>query len=146
MEIKLTSLESEKCFYDALCNGLNWVCSGYNLEIEYDPAEYQIAKEYAEAHPLPYGYGAWLLSLNMPSGEVCFEDILVTMLILGYEISLKDVGYDGSFDSSISLKDVHERVQTIPAEHLLDMINEQGDGTTADITLQHVFFGKCIFG
>jgi hypothetical protein len=56
------------------------------------------------------------------------------------------VGYDGSFDSSISLKDVHERVQTIPTEHLLDMINEQGDGTTADITLQHVFFGKCIFG
>ena len=136
MEIKLTSLESEKCFYDALCNGLNWVCNGYNLEIDYNPDEYQIAKEYASAHPLPYE----------ACDVVCFEDILMAMLQLGYEISLKDVGYDGSFDSSISLKDVHERVQTIPTEHLLDMINEEGDGTTADITLQHVFFGRCIFG
>jgi hypothetical protein len=136
MEIKLTAQESEKCFYDALCNGLNWVCGGYNLEIDYNAEEYQIAKEYAEAHRLPY----------TACDVVCFEDILVTMLLLGCEIRLKDVGYDGSFDSSICLLDVHERVHTIPTEHLLDMINEQGDGTTADITLQHVFFGRCIFG
>ena len=44
MELKLTKGESLDMFYNALCNGLGYVCSGYCLRIDYNDKEYEKAR------------------------------------------------------------------------------------------------------
>jgi hypothetical protein len=52
---------------------------------------------------------------------------------------------EGMDKVSITLNDIHERVKSTPIRHLMDMINEQDDATTADIILQHTFYQDIIF-
>jgi hypothetical protein len=124
MELKLTTTESEKFFYNAMCNGLGFVLSVYDLELHYNADEYALARE----------------SLAIKDDVVCFEDVLMQMLRMGYKLTIKDIGCDGG------LEDVHSRVQMAPIKHLMDMANMRDDGDTADAILQHVFYGTYIFG
>lgn len=130
MEIKLTETESQDFFYNALCNGLGSVCSNYSLELTFEDDEYQMAKS----------------SLTFSDVRPCYEDVLMALLKMGYKITLKDIGYEGEHDSTIGLEEVRSRVQTVPVRHLIDMINGNDDGDTADTIIQHVFYGKDIFG
>lgn len=130
MEIKLSETESQDFFYNALCNGLGSVCSNYSLELTFEDDEYQMAKS----------------SLTFSDVRPCYEDVLMALLKMGYKITLKDIGYEGDHDSTIGLEEVHNRVQTVPVRHLIDMINGNDDGDTADTIIQHVFYGKDIFG
>lgn len=130
MEIKLSETESQDFFYNALCNGLGSVCSNYSLELTFEDDEYQMAKS----------------SLTFSDVKPCYEDILMALLKMGYKITLKDIGYEGDHDSTIGLEEVHNQVQTVPVRHLIDMINGNDDGDTADTIIQHVFYGKDIFG
>ena len=131
MNIKLTNEESLEYFYNSLCNaaGIDYM-SCYNLELQYNKEQYQQAKE----------------KLDNP----CYEDVLIQILKDGGWLRLQDLEdmslEDSNTTKTITLKDVHEKVQLTPFNHLSDMINENDDATTADVILQTVFYGEIIFG
>ena len=129
MKITLEKQESEEIFFNAMCNGLGYV-TGYGLELDYKEEEYAAAKA----------------AIKERGESPCIEDVLMEILKRGGGITLVDVELDGEYTSTITLKDVHERVAQTPAEHLLDMINENDDACTADVVLQTVFFQDIIFG
>lgn len=126
MEILLTKEESEQYFLNALCNGLGWVEASYGLSLEFDDNKYQEAK----------------LSLVSP----CYEDVLIQILKQGGTLTLKDDEGDGDDDSVVTIQDVWDRVQRTPIRHLMDMINGNDDGDTADVIIQQVFFEEVVFG
>lgn len=129
--ITLTPQLSEDLFYNALCNGLGYMCAGYGLAIDYSKKDYAAAK-------------AKLVDTSA-FGGVCYEDILLQILRDGNTISLVDE--EGGEDTvSITLADVHTRVQNTPVDYLLQMINEEDDAVTADVILQTVFLGEVIYG
>jgi hypothetical protein len=125
MEIKLTNVESEEYFYNSMCNGLNYI-SSYGLSLDYSSSEYKAAKA----------------KLDTP----CFEDVLMQILRDGGSITLIDEECDGEYTKSITMEDVHNRVQKTQLNHLMNMINEQDDAETADVILQTVFFEDIVFG
>jgi len=126
MEIKLTPKESEDYFYNALCNGLGYMI-GYGLSVDYDKKDYQNAKKSLGESP-------------------CYEDVLMEMLRKGGKLTLIDEECGGEYTRSITLKEIHERVQKTEHRFLLDMVNEEDDADTADQILQTVFFEEIIFG
>jgi hypothetical protein len=67
------------------------------------------------------------------------------ILRLGGKLVLVDEE-NGMGDKAITLKDVHTKVAKTPLRHLMDAINENDDGDTADCIIQTVFYGEVIFG
>lgn len=130
MKITLTPQESEKFFYNALCNGLSYI-RGYGLEMDYSAEEFKTAKKN-------------LYDKNEDKA-ICYEDILMQLLRDGGKLTLLDEEDDNT-EYSIILQDVHERVQNTPARHLIDMETENDDADTADAILQTVFLKEIIFG
>ena len=128
MEIKLTNKEAEEMFYNALCNGLGYVTSGYGLELKYSNKEYRQAKE----------------SIEKNGVAVCYEDVFMAMLRSGYKLSLHDE--EGEETYEIELKDVHERMEKVPVRNILNMIEENDDAEDADVVIQTVFLKEVIFG
>ena len=133
MEIMLTPQESEEYFYNALCNGLGYV-SSYGISLDYSDEDYADAKK--------------KLGVERPDFFPCFEDVLMEMLRMGYSLIMVDDEGDGDEEnnSTITLKDVHEKVSKAPVRHLMDMINENDDAETADVIIQQVFFNEIVFG
>ena len=129
MKIILEKQESEEIFFNAMCNGLGYV-TGYGLELDYKQEDYAAAKA----------------ALKEKGESPCIEDVLMEILKRGGGITLVDVECEGEYTSTVTLKDVHERVSQAPANHILDMINEEDDACTADVILQSVFFQDIIFG
>lgn len=125
IKLKLGKEISEEFFYNALCNGLPSMRS-YDLEFSYNSKEYIKSRD----------------KLNNP----CYEDVLMQMLKDGYKLTLIDNEYGGIYTKSISLDDVHKKVQKTDLLHIINMINEQDDAETADCILQTVFFDNIIFG
>ena len=132
MQIKLTAEESEEYFYNALCNGLGYTTSGYGLSLDYSDEDYADAKT--------------KLANDNPKSLACFEDVLMEMLRMGKTLTMVDDEGEGDNNSTITLKDVHERVSNAPSRHILDMFNENDDADTADVIIQQVFFNDIIFG
>jgi hypothetical protein len=129
-KITLTAELSEELFHNALCNGLGYI-SGYGLTVDYSKKDYAAAK-------------AKLVDTS-EFGGVCYEDVLLQILKDGSTISIVDE--EGVEDTvSITLADVHTRVQETPTDYLLQMINEEDDAVTADVILQTVFLGEVIYG
>lgn len=126
MKVILTPQESEELFETALCNGLGYIESGYDLELTYKKKDYNSARD----------------KLTSP----CYEDVLMQLLRDGKSLTLVDHGCEGEYTSTITLSDIHERVQTTNIRHLMDAINENGDAVTADVILQQVFYKETIFG
>jgi hypothetical protein len=126
MKIELTPQESETYFHTSLCNALSYVETGYGLELTYKESDYDAAK----------------LKVENP----CYEDVLMQILRDGGKLKLVDHECDGEFTKSITLADVHDRVQKTDHRHLLDMINEQDDAVTGDVIIQQVFYDEVIFG
>lgn len=131
MEIKLTKQESELYFYNALCNGLDYV-TGYGLTIDFKKTDYQKALDNFKK--------------TNPEERPCFEDVLMQILRDGKSITLIDEECDGEYTRTIKMKDVHDRVQKTKTNHLINMINEEDDAETADVIIQSVFFEDIIFG
>lgn len=125
MKILLTAQESEQIFYDSLCNGHQ--IAYYGLHLEYDDKEYDKAKK----------------RLVKKGESPCLEDVWMEILRGGGMLTLIDEENELE-PSVITLHDVHERVQETDASHLLDAINENGDGVTADVVLQTVFYREVI--
>lgn len=132
MEIILSNQEAEEYFYNALCNGLGYVCNSYELSLDLDMDEYKKAKDD-------------LSKQSPPNDTICYEDVMLQMLRNGNKLTLVDEG--GGDDSwSITLDDVHKRMNKVPPRHLMDMMNENDDGITADAIIQSVFMDEIIFG
>lgn len=130
MKILLEKQEAEEIFFNALCNGLGYMCSGYDLELDFVEADYKAAAA----------------KLKEAGASPCFEDVLMQILKDGGSLNLIDIGCEGEYSSAITLSDVHERVAKTPVNHLMDMINENDDACTADVVLQTVFLEDVIFG
>jgi hypothetical protein len=127
ISVKLTADESKEFFYNALCNGM-FLMGHYDLEWVVDDDNYETArKQLAEGQ------------------SVCYEDVIMKMLEMGYTISLKDCSGYG-YDATISLEDVINNVNLTPSRHLMDMVNEDDDAVTADAIIQSVFYKNIIFG
>lgn len=131
MEIKLTQQESEQLFHNSLCNALGYM-QGYGLGLEVDKEAYQTARAN--------------LQQKSPGEVICYEDVLLQVLKDGGSLTMIDHEGDGEYNSTVTLQDIHDRVQKTEARFLIDMINEQDDAETADVILQTVFFGEPIFG
>jgi len=127
MKIQLTTEESENIFLNSLCNGHQ--LADYGLQLDYDEKEYDKAKE----------------RLKAKGESPCVEDVWMEILRGGGSLTLVDEE-NGEEPQTITLKEVHERVQEAPVRHLLDAVNEQDDGDTADVILQSVFYQDVIFG
>jgi hypothetical protein len=135
LTISLTADLSEELFYNALCNALGYVCSGYGLRIDYKKSDYKNAKLKLATNTSDYS----------EFQAICYEDVLMQILRDGNEIALVDE--EGDEDTvTISLADVHARVQNAPTRHILDMINEEDDAETGDVILQTVFLGEIVYG
>jgi len=78
--------------------------------------------------------------------DICYEDVLMQMLKNGYKLTMVDVENEGDLTTSITLQDVHDKVQNTQLNHLHDMINGNDDAITADVILQTVFFDEIVFG
>lgn len=128
MKITLTKQEAEKFFYSALCNGLTQI-SYYDLELTCNPDHYNKAKT----------------MLQKTEYTVCYEDVYMEILKTGGKLKMID-HTNGEKPRLISMEDVHNRMNDVPARHLLDMAEEKGDSQTADAILQTVFYGDIIFG
>lgn len=129
MKIILEKQESEEIFFNAMCNGLGYV-TGYGLELDYKEKDYAAAAAAIKAKGV----------------SPCFEDVLLEILKRGGSLTLVDRECDGEYTSTITLKDVHERVAQTPLDHLMAMLKEEDDAITADVILQTVFFQDIIFG
>lgn len=131
MQIILTPEESEEYLHNALCNAVGTgYMDSYNIELQYNDKDYQQAKE----------------QLDNP----CYEDVLMQILKDGNWLRFQDLEDTSLEDSdttkTITLKDVHERVQLTPHGHLMNMVNGNDDAETADVILQTVFYKEIIFG
>jgi len=117
---------SEDIFFDSLANGLEYM-SGYGLKLEWDENEYKVAKE-------KLGKG------------ITFEDVLMEILKDGGTLTFIDIENDGEYTSTITIKDVWEKVKTAPYRNIINIIDGNDDVDDADAILQTVFFGEVIFG
>lgn len=131
MKIGLTHAESELYFHNALCNGLQELYH-YNLDIKYSNEEFKEAKKN-------------LISNGVAEAGVCYEDVLLEMLKMGFILTLVDVD-DNEDSRTITLKEVHDRVSLTPTRHLMNMINQEDDAITADVILQTVFLEDIVYG
>ena len=125
MIIKLTPQESEEYFYNALCNGLEYM-GGYGLRMDYSKEHYDQAK--------------------VKLIEPCYEDILMQILRDGNTFGFTDIEGEGSYNIQITLEDVHNKMSNVDPNRLLEMINGDDDAITADVILQTVFYDEVIFG
>jgi hypothetical protein len=126
MKVILTNEESENIFFNALCNG-----RGVNpsLFIDCNEEEYKLGKKHFQD----------------TNQSCCLEDVWMQVLRNGGTLTLVDTEHCEE-PSTITLQDVHAKVQDSPIEHLMDAINENDDAITADVILQSVFYGEVIFG
>ena len=127
MKIVLTKSESEKIFFDCLCN----ICSywnGYGLVIDYDASAYKLARE------------------KITPENRTFESVVMQILKDGGKLMVIDEENNGEYNREISLKDIHRLVSKTPVDNLLNIQTGNDDVNDADAVLQTVFFGEIIFG
>lgn len=127
MQVILEPRESEKIFYNSLCNGHGLAHCG--LSIDVSDSDYNRAKK----------------RLVKRGESICLEDVWMEVLRGGGKLTLVDQN-ECEDPVSITMPLVHERVQTAPIEHLMDALSGHDDGTTAEVILQQVFYQDVIFG
>lgn len=132
MKILLTKDESEAYFFNALCNGLGYVC-GYGVKLDYSDSDYKSSRER-------------LTTRNESSNSTCFEDVIMEILRGGGSITLVDIEGEGDMTRTITLADIHARVANSPLEALTEMAMQEDDANTADMIIQTVFFNEILFG
>lgn len=125
MKIRFDKKDAEQIFFDALCNGLDYV-SGYGMLMETNADDYLKAKD----------------SLDE---SACYEDILMQILRDGNKLTLVDYEDDEEL-YSITLKDVYKRMPNVPTDNILNIIAENDDANDADVVIQTIFFNEIIFG
>ena len=120
---------SEDIFSSSLANGVGYL-QGYGLELTWDDNEYKRAKDRVKGE----------------NGKAIIEDILMEILKDGGTLTFIDREGDGEYTSTITIKDVWEKVKTAPYRNIINIIDGNDDVDDADAILQTVFFGEVIFG
>jgi len=129
MQITFDNQEAEKLFYDAMCNGLSNI-NYWEFQLDYSDKEYEKAKKV----------------LQKANEGICYEDIFMQMLRMGYKLKFVDIGMDGSYSTELTLNMIHENMKYTPQQNLLNIISENDDSIDADAILQSVLFKDIIFG
>ena len=120
-----------KIIHDCLCDGLHYF-GGYGIDIGYDKEEYKKAKEQL---------------VSKEKTDVCFEDVIMRILINGGELKFTDVEGDGDNDSSLRLtEETYNKFRKIPNDRLLNVIKEEYDADDADVVVQTLVYGEILFG
>lgn len=132
MEIKLSNEESEKYFHSALCN-VGGTLRSLGLILDYSEKDYKSSRENLAK------------KLIEEDDVICQEDVWMQMLRDGKKLTLVDVENNGEMTRSFTLADVHERVNKMPQEHLIDFIQENDDATTAAVLLIQVVYDEQLF-
>lgn len=128
--LTLSKEKSEELFYNALCNGLNYFCSCAGFDWDINKTKYKEAKQ----------------KLIEKGIAPCLEDVIMEALRIGATLDFRDLECDGEFSKKVSISDIHNNVKLTPTDHLMDMVNENDDATTAYILIQAVMYdGKIIF-
>ena len=127
MKIQLEKQEALDIFHTSLCNvyGSGYF-NGYGLEFIWDDEAYAEAKK----------------KLTSP----CLEDVLLQIIKDGGTLGVVDHECDGEYNAHIDLKVLEDRMELVPPQNLLNIINEEDDIDDADILLQTLFYGEVIFG
>jgi len=145
ISVKLSKEKSEEYLHSAFCNGIQEL-SHYGLQFDYEDSDYEKAKKSLEWKIengiIPIGMTVY----GKEKPTICREDVWMEILRVGGKLKVIDTENDGEYTRSITLSDVHNRVQKTPFNHLNDMINESDDAVTADVIIQTVFFEDIIFG
>jgi hypothetical protein len=128
MKIQLTKQEAEKYFLNALCNGLSYFES-YGIELLINEDEYKKARETAK---------------DEDGGKASYEDVLLEMLRNGNTLLAED-SYMGK-THKLTLNKMYKQMDKVPANRILEMINQEDDADTADIILQVCFIGEHTYG
>lgn len=128
MKIKLTIRESEKIFFDSLCNGALGCLFNAGIELVIDNAKYDEAKKVLK---------------EKSTDLICIEDVYMQMLRMGYTLDFVDC--EGEYDAKVTLEKVHKRVSKIPTHDMLDIIEFNDDAMTAYRVLQTVLYEEIIF-
>lgn len=133
MKIQLTIEESEEFFYNALCNAVGTgYMEGYGLKLTADRSQYKDCRDH-------------LARIN-PDAEICYEDVLMQILRDGGTLTMEDVEGEGAYTSTITLADVHTRIEKTPVHCLINMHEGNDDAMDSDAILQTVFFEEIVFG
>jgi hypothetical protein len=130
MEIRLTNQEAENIFHTALCNGLSQL-GNYGLELVYSDKHYEEAKS--------------IIKKDKPNEMICYEDVLMKILKMGYQLTLKD-NEGGEDDVVFKIIDVYTGMKRVPHKQIIQMVDEEDDAYTADIILQYVILGDHVYG
>ena len=127
MRIQLEPQEAQDIFHTSLCNimGTGYF-NGYGLEFIWDEDEYKKAKE----------------KLQNP----CFEDVILQIIKDGGTLGVLDHECDGEYNAHINEAIILDRMDQVPPQRLLNIINEEDDAEDADVVLQTLLYGEVIFG
>jgi hypothetical protein len=127
MKIQLEKQEALDIFHTSLCNvyGSGYF-NGYGLEFIWDDDDYKKAKG----------------KLQNP----CFEDVLLQIIKDGGTLGVVDHECDGEYNAHINEAIILDRMYQVPAQRLLNIINEEDDIDDADAVLQTLLYGEVIFG
>ncbi len=127
MRIQLEKQEALDIFHTSLCNvyGTGYF-NGYGLEFIWDEDEYKKAKE----------------KLQSP----CFEDVILQIIKDGGTLGVLDHECDGEYNAHINEAIILDRMDQVPPQRLLNIINEEDDAEDADAVLQTLLYGEVIFG
>ena len=129
MEIKLNNEESERYFFDAMCNGMGYF-GGYGVRLDYKDSAGDKSRE--------------VLAEAAGDRTICREDVWMQILRNGDTLVFEDEEMEEKYN--VTLKDVHSKVQLTPPNHLMDMVNDRDDAITSDCILQTVIFGEVKYG
>ena len=127
MKIQLEKQEALDIFHTSLCNvyGTGYF-NGYGLEFIWDEDDYKKAKA----------------KLQSP----CFEDVILQIIKDGGTLGVLDHECDGEYNAHINEAIILDRMDQVPTQRLLNIINEEDDAEDADVVLQTLFYGEVIFG
>ena len=129
MKIILEKKESEELFHGALCS---IQLGHYGVSLDYNDKDGDAVRE------------QW--KKDTPDNTICREDVWMGILKNGGKLKFIDEEGDGAYTKEITIKDVHEKVQKTPINHLVDAIEERGDAISDDCILQTVIWDDIIFG
>ena len=127
MKIQLEKQEALDIFHTSLCNvyGTGYF-NGYGLEFIWDEDDYKKAKA----------------KLQSP----CFEDVILQIIKDGGTLGVLDHECDGEYNAHINEAIILDRMDQVPPQRLLNIINEEDDAEDADVVLQTLLYGEVIFG
>lgn len=130
VSIKLTEDFKKEIIFNSLCNGLGQL-QCYGLNLLWSDEDYTEAKK------------SYYQRTQKISGA-CYEDILMELLEMKKRVVFEDLETGEFYD--LKLSDALTNLDNLPIWVIVQILEENDDGETADIVLQHCLFNEVVFG